>query len=325
MTQIWIIVNAKTIADTLNGWQYNLQIQCVLFFNLLEKLNMNKLVTPIQNINSNSNDVSDVSLNTADQSILTIPTFKSGFDFFQADGLKFSSEELGINSTLDELIDDRLSWESNELLKSNVKLYEILTRCYSVFKSMTGTKPPAVIARNAFKKVVKARGYNFSESTHLMVQVIRVVFGSESRRTNRYANALRIASEQNIPVNDLKDFFILKGGVEAVCRLKSNQGMSRFEIGKSVLNSFYLTTISDKLLTEDFEIDEYEDAVVFLATYDEVYDSFDILRVIQKKSVVKACFESLASDVSPKELAIRKEYLAEIEAQITANSLNKGV
>ena len=286
---------------------------------------MTKLVKALKNMKSESNDVSDVSLNTADQSILTIPTFKSGFDFFQVDGFMFSSEELGINSTLDELINDRLSWESNELLKSNVKLYEILTRCYSVFKSMTGTNPQAVVARNAFKKVVKAKGYNFSDTTHLMLQVIRVVFGSESRRTNRYANALRIASEHNIPVNELKDFFILKGGVEEVCRLKSNQGMSRFEIGKSVLNSFYLTTISDESLSDEIDMDTYDDAVVLLATYDEDDDSFDILRVIQKKSVVKACFESLASDVTPEEMAVRKEYLAEIEAQVTSYLSNKGV
>jgi hypothetical protein len=147
---------------------------------------------------------------------------------------------------------------------------------------------------------------------HLMVQVIRVVFDSESRRTSKYASALRIASEKGIAVNDLKDFFYGNGGIEEVSRLKKNADLPRHLKGRAVLYGEYITTIEDEDLLDEFVSDNYEYAVLFLATYDEEAESFDILRVIQSKTAIKAAFTSLASEVNDSELASLK---ADLEAE----------
>ena len=57
----------------------------------------------------------------------------------------------------------------------------------------------------------------------------------------------------------------------------------------------------DSNLTDALNIDDYETAVLFLATYDELNDSFDVLSVIQNKSVLKAACENLASDITEDE------------------------
>lgn len=274
-------------------------------------------------INTVNNQIDTIA--STSNGALTTDMAESQFKFHKLidmDDLMLSTQDLVISTTLDDLIKDRQDWDADEYFKSNERLYSILTDCYSVFRSMNGTTSEAIVARKSFDRVVKVRGYNFKDTMHLMVQVIRVVFDSESRRTSKYASALRIASEQKIEVNDLKDFIYRNGGIEEVCRLKKNTDLTRHQKGKAVLYGDYITTIEDEGLLKKFVLSDYEDAVLFLATFDQEEGTFDILRVVQNKTAIKAAFTSLASEVSHSELEALKADLGEeakkVEAQKAA-------
>lgn len=275
---------------------------------------------------SSNNQIDAIS--STSNGALTTDMAESQFKFHKLidmDDLLLSTQDKVISTTLDDLINDRKDWEANEYIQSTERLYSILTDCYSVFRSMNGTTSEAIVARKSFDRVVKVRGYNFKDTMHLMVQVIRVVFDSESRRTSKYASALRIASEQKVEVKDLKDFLYSNGGIEEVARIKKNHDLPRHTKGKAVLYGKHITTIKDEGLLKKFVLSDYEDAVLFLATFDQEEGTFDILRVVQNKTAIKAAYTSLASEVSYPELEALKADLGEeakkVEAQKAAAAL----
>lgn len=258
-----------------------------------------------------------------DKEINDINLSKSKFTFLntnidvELEGQMLSSQDQIISATLDKVIAERIGWEGNEYMQSNEKLYSILGKSYGIFKAISGSSDSETVARKSFYRVVKAKGFNFKDTTHLMVQVVRVVFDSESRRTNKYASALRVAAENHIPVNDLKDFIYEFGGIEEVCRVKKeNDAIPRHVKGTAVLYGSALATIEHESLLRNFNKTDYVDSVLFLGTYNEEDNNFDILRVIQNRSVIKAAFTSLSSKVSEDEFDALKEDLYEDETNI---------
>lgn len=221
----------------------------------------------------------------------------------QVEDLMVSSQDQVITDTLDALINERKDWEQKEYFQSNERLYSILTKCYEVFRSINGASSEAVVARKSFMRFVNANGYEFKRTTHLMIQVVRVVFGVDSPCASKYSTALRIASEEGVAVKNLKDYFYKNGGIEGVRRKKNDEGMPRHIKGTAVLYGSSITTIKDDDLLDKFNETDYVDSVLFLATYDEDAESFDILRVIQNPTALKAAYTSLASSVTNTELA----------------------
>ena len=210
-----------------------------------------------------------------------------------------------IYKTLDDLISERKDWEVNEYLRSNERLYSILTNCYSIFQSLKGTSKEARLVRKSFKNYMASTGFSEFESDHLMTQVIIVVFGGKSRRTSKYSRALRVAADDNTPVNELSDYIIRLGGLDEVVRSKNeDEGLPRQEKGRGVLYGKSLTTIQDSNISDEISMTDYpnNDAVLLLATYDEDSDEINVLRVIQNNAALKAAFTSLASQVTHAEL-----------------------
>lgn len=209
-----------------------------------------------------------------------------------------SSEDVVMNSVLEQLISERISWENTEFHSSNERLYSILTACYELFD----TFKVDTVALNSFYRYLHANNHTFKSTTHLMLKVIRVVFGSDSRRTNKYASALRILHEQGIAANQLKNHLYQCGGIEEVKRKSKSQEMPRDEKGKAALYGTCLGTIKDARLLEKFNGTDYEEGVLFLANYNRGTQEFNILRVIQNKSALKAVYATLASDVTDHEV-----------------------
>lgn len=250
-----------------------------------------------------SNDVSNPNLSQE---------VEQQFAFFSpVSDLLVSTQDQVISNTIDDLINERIDWEQNEYRQSNERLYTILTRCYEVFKTINGTSSDAVVARKSFMRLVKSRGYEFKSTTHLMIQVIRVVFGIDSPCASKYSTALRIAAEEGISVNNLKDFFYKHGGIEGVRRKKNDEGLPRHIKGKAILYGPSITTIEDQDLLDEFNDVDYVDSVLFLATYDEDEESFDVISVIQNPTTLKAAFTSLSSVVTDSQIAALEADLAD--------------
>ena len=263
---------------------------------------MNIKTAEVQNLN-NDQMIEDVT-----QEYGTFIPVESKFQFITIDDHEsqmLSTGDTLIYQTLEDLILERKNWEEVEYFVSNEKKYSILTRCYSIFQSLKGTSDEARLARKSFNRFIVSKGFKQFESDHLMTQVIIVVFGGKSRRTSKYSRALRVAADDNTPVNELTDYIIKLGGLDEVIRSKNeDEGLPRQDKGRGVLYGKSLTTIQDSNISDEINLNDYpnNDAVLLLASYDEDSDEINVLRVIQNNAALKAAFTSLASQVTHAEL-----------------------
>lgn len=229
----------------------------------------------------------------------------SSFEFLNLDNdlenKMLSSGDLVINQMLDDLILERMDWETNEFYRSNERLYALLTRCYGFFQSLKGTSNEARLARKSFARFIKVKGLKIPDTTHLMTKVIWTVFGGKTRQASKYSSALRVAADMKVKTNELKDFFIAFGGIDEVIRAKNDE-MPRHEKGRAVLYGETISTIQDDFLSKKINVNNYEDSVLLLATYDDENKNINVLRVIQNKAAIKASFASLSSSVTNNEL-----------------------
>ncbi|MEY4482118.1 MAG: hypothetical protein RIQ84_1280 [Pseudomonadota bacterium] len=138
-----------------------------------------------------------------------------------------------IQTAFGNLISMRKDWEQNEYARSNQKLYEIFQHCYALYLEMKGVTADKLALKRAFNTYLKESGVKFKDSTHLMVKVVRCVFGDDRRRVSSYATALRIADERKIPSSGIIDFFNKEGGFEEVRRTKNPNTVS-LEMKKSI-------------------------------------------------------------------------------------------
>jgi hypothetical protein len=208
-----------------------------------------------------------------------------------------------ILTTVDGLIAERESWDiEDKTVKES--LYSILTRCYRLFLQLNANTKPGRKNKHAFECICTEKGYRFRESTHLMTKVVTLVFGVNKNRTRKYALAMRIATKNGISPDGLASYFIDLGGIDEVISTKNNNGLTRLEKGKAAIYGDELARLSkskNKKLLSHFNPNDYEDAVLFLATQDDE-GNFVIHRLIQNKTAIKAAFVSVASSVSDSEI-----------------------
>jgi len=211
-----------------------------------------------------------------------------------------------LSKVLDQLISDRKSWEVEELARSNQRLYSILQSCYVLFQSMNGIKTEQQAIKQAFNKYCISQGWNFKESTHLMVKIVRTIFGDDRRRVSAYAMSLRVAHEKKVPAVDIVTFIQAAGGVEEVRRNKktADKPKDKAEIGKAVLNAEPLVSITSETLNAKFDVGLYNGAVILLATK-EFDGTFTVRRLVQNGAAITAVLASLSSVVTAEEKAMQ--------------------
>jgi hypothetical protein len=222
----------------------------------------------------------------------------------------------------------RIEWEIDDFNRSNLKLYPILGECYEVFQSMKGFSEEDKVYKQAFIRVCDNKGYKFKDSTHLMVRVVKYVFGIEdSKRISAYAMALRVAAEEGIKTENLAEYLFKNGGPEEVRRNKGKKpnkkddsaenksdAMSNDQKGRAAIYGEVLATFDAPDLMKKFDSGFYHGSVLLLATV-ETEGSFAIRRLIQDSVVIKTAYTKLASSVSKNEMA---KLLAEDDAKLKA-------
>lgn len=218
-----------------------------------------------------------------------------------------ASEDVVINHVIAKLISERLDWEENEYHSSNERLYSILTACFELFETLKWDS----VALNSFYRYLNTNGLVFKSSTHLMVKIISVVFGSDSHRTKKYASKLRILHEQKISANEIKNYLYKCGGIDEVKRKPKEDVMPKFIKGKAALYGNYLATIKSDALFKDFKDTNYVDkeGILLLANYNRENDEFNILRVVQNQAALNAAYAYLSSNVGGEEINQLKKVL----------------
>lgn len=239
-----------------------------------------------------------------------------------------SNPERAVGEAIDQLISERQHWENHELANSNETLYALLQHCYSLNNAMSGTDFTAKALRKGLANYIQQKGYQFKESSPLISKIVKCVFGVDRRRVNAYSSALRVAIAEKVAVMSLPKFFKDQGGIEEV-RRKATTGKAKtmkdkVELGRAVLESDVLASISSDTLNANFSTQNLEEGVVLLATREDD-GTFAIRRVVQSNSAVKSALAACASVGQEKEKAkqIQDEYKAIEDERLAAQAAIK--
>jgi hypothetical protein len=217
-----------------------------------------------------------------------------------------SNPERAIGDAIDHLVDQRLHWENHELASSNDALYALLQHCYSLNNAMSGSDGTAKALRKGLANYIQDKKYQFKESSPLIAKIVKCVFGVDRRRVNAYSSALRVAMAEKVAVMELPKFFKDQGGIEEV-RRKATTGKAKtmkdkVELGRAVLDSDVLATVTSDNLNASFSNQSLEEGVVLLATREDD-GTFAIRRVVQSNSAVKSALAACSSVGEEKEKA----------------------
>ena len=217
-----------------------------------------------------------------------------------------SNPERAIGDAIDHLVDQRLHWENHELASSNDALYALLQHCYSLNNAMSGSDGTAKALRKGLANYIQDKKYQFKESSPLIAKIVKCVFGVDRRRVNAYSSALRVAMAEKVAVMELPKFFKDQGGIEEV-RRKATTGKAKtmkdkVELGRAVLDSDVLATVTSDNLNASFSNQSLEEGVVLLATREDD-GTFAIRRLVQSNSAVKSALAACSSVGEEKEKA----------------------
>lgn len=126
---------------------------------------------------------------------------------------------VNLENQLIELRAQAKDWEINELSRSNNRLFEILTKCFDIWKSLQG-KPKSI---EALKTALRSSQVRIQSNTSVPAMIIKMVFESDRRRASSYAITLQRAQTEKIEPHELTDWIIEQGGIEEIRRNKPSQ------------------------------------------------------------------------------------------------------
>ena len=129
-------------------------------------------------------------------------------------------------AVIEQLVVEREVWQQNAFRTSNEQLYQLLQRCYSLYKAMEGSTPEAKALREGLKDYINIKGYAFTKPTHSLTKIVKCVFGTDRRRVSTYSIVLRSALAKDVSMMDIVDFIRNAGGVEEIRLAKSPTAMS---------------------------------------------------------------------------------------------------
>lgn len=213
-----------------------------------------------------------------------------------------------IKTAFDYLIAERKNWQETEYARSNVRLYQILQQCYAMYYEMKGVTAEKLAMKRAFNSYCTDTGVSFNDSTHMMVKIVRCVFGDDRRRVSAYALALRIADEQKTSVMDIPKYFSEAGGYEEVRRNNTNKAAKadKKAQGLGLMNTTSLASVSSDALNAAFDEGNYEGAVLLMATR-EPDGSFQVKYVIQQGGIIASALAHLVTLTKDKQEKVHTE------------------
>ena len=232
-----------------------------------------------------------------------------------------------IKTAFDGLISERKNWEQNEYARSNQKLYEIFQQCYALYLEMKGVTAEKLALKRAFNAYCTDNGVKYKDSTHLMVKIVRCVFGDDRRRVSAYATALRIADEQLVPSSGIPEFFRNAGGFEEVRRKKNANGLTleaKKTQGLVLMSAPSLGMLHNDSLNAVFDEAAYEGAVLLMSTR-EPDGSFQVKYVLQNGSLITNALVHLVTLDKEQQAKRKAEQEAANDASIRDQAVKQAV
>lgn len=153
-------------------------------------------------------------------------------------GSTFVQGDKAVHARIEQLVLEREVWQDNAFRTSNEQLYNLLQRCYGLYKVMCGDTEEAKALREGLRSYINLKGHVFSSHTHTLTRIVKCVFGSDRRRVSAYSIVLRTALAKGVGIMDVAQFIRDAGGVEEVRLAKAPNAMSakqKAQVTSSVL------------------------------------------------------------------------------------------
>lgn len=235
----------------------------------------------------------------------------------------------GLRQQIEQITREREVWENNQYRTSNESLYSVLKKCQHLYLLLEGSSPEAKALRQALTDYANVKGYKFRASTHTINKIVRCVFGSQDeavakQRISHYSTALRAALNDKVTPEDLPQYLLNNGGVEALRgRATGKKSMSTKDkalIASKSIETESLGNVKHKKLGQIFDAGKTDKHVVVIGTW--LPDGSITLRAVaQGEGVVNA---ALASYYSGKKLE-RAQQDAEAEQAAVQKAANDAV
>jgi len=117
----------------------------------------------------------------------------------------------------DALYKEREHFETVTLARTNIELYELLTKVYSLYKSAEENNCVKESIEQ-MKPILAKRGIRIQNNTNKLTVFVRYIFNSDRKRSYNYTQTLLAAVQKEIDPKDLSDFISNNNGVEEIKR-----------------------------------------------------------------------------------------------------------
>lgn len=125
-----------------------------------------------------------------------------------------------VDASLTKLSSERELWETGDYARSNATLYRLLAECLGLyldsFKNCSETAQQEI--RKNVETKLKALGLKVQHNSQTINLFVKVVFGSERKRADKYASVLRIAVAEQQSKATFVGWLSAYGGIEEVRR-----------------------------------------------------------------------------------------------------------
>lgn len=196
------------------------------------------------------------------------------------------------------LVEEQDKWLHGVHHTANEQLYLILQRCYHLYQLMSSDKSLSANLKAAIERHNRERNLGIDMNSHMMTNIIKVVFGADRRRASSYSTALRVALTEKVKVENIPQFMRDAGGVEEVRRSQTNGGDPKVDKIQEATNrtkDVSLAVIVSDQIASVLDCAAIGKKVVLLASQD-VNGTLNVNAVVQSENVTKAVLTAIYND-----------------------------
>ena len=231
-------------------------------------------------------------------------------------------------AVIEQLVLEREVWQENAFRTSNEQLYQLLQKCYSLYKAMDGASAEAKALREGLKDYINVKGYGFTKATHSLTKIVKCVFGTDRRRVSTYSIVLRSALAKDDSVMDVADFIRSAGGVEEIRLAKSPNAMSNKQkaaVATSTVAYKEVAVLSSAALGGLMnDVGKIGTNTVLIGTW-QADGSVVVRAVVESQTVLTAALASYYSSVKEAAAQQAAEQKAAAEAQAKQKAIAAAV
>ena len=217
-----------------------------------------------------------------------------------------------LSTKLTNAIAIREYWSANEELRSNMKLYEILSRCYEVYDEYMSAKDKRQWKADFYDAIssINEDFKKYEVENKLTLTIVRVVFGDSDmcrKRVSTYAKVLRVAgdnaSEKRVKASELSAWIAQRGGVQEVS--KSEAACMRETTDKVAHVQKRLQTLGTvEKIDSVNSVDLVGNYMLLLVSVDD--NALTVKHVFKDTEYVNSAMRKLYSEYKSKEVVQKK-------------------